>query len=468
MIFPNTEKKHFNFDFDCDSGSLEFQEKPCLRSTIKFRVPRIDMTELGEETIQKTEAQSTNEKTFLKKRNFGGSSQLFGGVTESKFKDVNSVCRKLNFMESENSSEDEEPLLIRRKSSTSFALTNPKFDEEYITVKTLSVGEQGNVYLCLKQQDHQIYAVKISTDFSTKKDYQNMLNFVNSVNSQKNIFDRFILPYIDFWIESESLHKSFNKFFNSKITNRKVLYIVNLYCQNGNLDDYLNRLELFSFNFPIDFIWDITFEMMCAVHYLHSINYIHFDIKPKNFLVDEHGYIKLIDFCLSRDRDFVLSNMGDLIEGDSRYLSPELFSKNNVDYKSDYFSLGLTLLEIFYDVNLPKNGLIWQQIRTNGIPNECFVENKLNLPSNYLCLIASMTNIDPNLRVNIIDIFNDQTNYPELFKRYTALKDGGYKNTFDPSQWKNFSENTAFDLSAFLNGGKAFAKRSDSTKFCNF
>ena len=85
---------------------------------------------------------------------------------------------------------------------------------------------------------------------------------------------------------------------------------------------------------------NMIFEMMIGLYYFHSKGYIHFDIKPTNFIVDNNGYIKLNDFGLSHKVE-ELSFMDDIIEGDSRYISKELFevidkvSISNIDNRCD-------------------------------------------------------------------------------------------------------------------------------------
>lgn len=370
------------------------------------------------------------------------------------------VCRKLNFNDDEEDKMDvdeDEYKFIKRQSSTSFSLSQPKFDEEYVIIKTLCEGEMGNVYFCMKFQDKRNYVVKVTKYFSSKNDYVNMNQFVNSMNDNINIpYSSFILQYKDFWIENDEEEQDYK--VNKKIRN---LYIVSEYASYGNLIDYLERLKLFSFNFTNQFYWDIIFEMMCGLLFIHKIGYIHLDIKPKNFLVNEYGKILLSDFCLTHPENKLNNNISDEIEGDSIYLSPEFFTKENITHKSDLFSLGLSILEILSQIELPKNGIIWQKIRNNGIPNEFLSK----IPEEFYYIINNLTKINSWERSDIENIFNDNFNYPQLNQRYILFSNGNYQRTFNPINWKEFQIRNSFDHTLVDNIHQRFVKRSDSWKF---
>lgn len=81
----------------------------------------------------------------------------------------------------------------------------------------------------------------------------------------------------------------------------------------------MNRDKLLGENFVIN-----AFEQMTiAVHIIHTMNIVHADLKPANFMVVGQ-YIKLIDFGLSRqqgpDESYIIHEVGC---GTKYFMSPE-------------------------------------------------------------------------------------------------------------------------------------------------
>jgi serine/threonine protein kinase len=68
------------------------------------------------------------------------------------------------------------------------------------------------------------------------------------------------------------------------------------YCPGGDLKEFLEVVNRFEEKEVILYFA----EMIMGVHDLHSMGYIHRDIKPPNFLIDRCGHIKLADFGLAR------------------------------------------------------------------------------------------------------------------------------------------------------------------------
>lgn len=86
-------------------------------------------------------------------------------------------------------------------------------------------------------------------------------------------------------------------------------------------------------------------ELLSAVDYLHKRGVIHNDLKPENILVTRaDNTLKLIDFGLAdNDAHFALRALGCT----PRYASPELQRQEGVDARSDIFSIGVLMAELF-------------------------------------------------------------------------------------------------------------------------
>ena len=364
--------------------------------------------------------------------------------------------------DNEQEEEEKEFKYIRRESKNSFCFQIAKFDEDYVIIKTLCAGEMGTVYLCMKFQDKKTYVVKMTNFFARKFDYYNMKNFLNCLKEHETEPGaEFIQKYIDFWIEDIQTT-------NSKTSNRN-MYIVTEYCLGGDLKEYINKIQLQNCNQSI--YWDIIFQMIYSVAFLHKLGYVHFDIKPSNYLIKESGQLLLSDFCLTIKENDIKNYNSEDFEGDSMFISPELFykDKETITKKTDIYSLGLSILQILSNIDLPNNGPTWQIIRTKGIPEDFLAKIPLFDGQNEIFkkLIISMTNNKANERPDLDTILNDKENYPVLYEKYQQVLKGKYKSLIDLNKLENYRRDSYDFHSSIGSFKRRFAKRSDSMKFVN-
>lgn len=70
-------------------------------------------------------------------------------------------------------------------------------------------------------------------------------------------------------------------------------------------------------------------EMLYAVQQIHKHGIVHCDLKPSNFVMDQEGTIKLIDFGISCSiQNDMTSAIKTVAEGSLNYISPESISSS--------------------------------------------------------------------------------------------------------------------------------------------
>ena len=105
------------------------------------------------------------------------------------------------------------------------------------------------------------------------------------------------------------------------------------------------------------------------------------------------------------------NELTDAQEGDPKYLAPEIL-KGIFTRQADVFSLGVTILELATDLDVPRSGVTWHQLRLGIIPTDI----KHNLGKELVDIIAQMINpnytqrptIDEILQMPIVDSIVNQ------------------------------------------------------------
>jgi serine/threonine-protein kinase len=91
----------------------------------------------------------------------------------------------------------------------------------------------------------------------------------------------------------------------------------------------------------------IVRQVADALDYAHRQGIIHRDIKPSNILIDVAGHVKVADFGIAKvaGQNTELTVAGSVM-GSPQYLSPEQIRGDELDGRSDVFSLGVVLYEL--------------------------------------------------------------------------------------------------------------------------
>lgn len=114
----------------------------------------------------------------------------------------------------------------------------------------------------------------------------------------------------------------------------------------------LRNIEQLHIKFSESMIRQVLRDICAGLKYLHKQNIVHLDIKPENILYSRTQKYKIADLGLSRIAECQAGE--DVVEGDSRYLAPELLNSVGDDLpdltKADIFSLGVTIYELMIGI----------------------------------------------------------------------------------------------------------------------
>ena len=132
-------------------------------------------------------------------------------------------------------------------------------------------------------------------------------------------------------------------------------YIVSEIIEGSSIRDMLARAPM-----SVGDVLDLGMQMAEGLAAAHQAGIVHRDFKPENVMVTRDGRVKILDFGLALvglredgssgldvtvTADVTLTASG-VIVGTVPYMSPEQARGSKVDYRTDQFSLGLTLYEM--------------------------------------------------------------------------------------------------------------------------
>ena len=135
------------------------------------------------------------------------------------------------------------------------------------------------------------------------------------------------------------------------------------YMDGGRLRDWIWEGSCIDYRTNLN----LAIQFCNGMEFIHSKGIIHSDLKPENVLMTKEGILKINDFNTARrspNKKLLIENpllkRDKLIAGTAGYMSPEHFNDPpNIDERSDIFSFGLCLYEMFcgnkpYDISYGK------------------------------------------------------------------------------------------------------------------
>ncbi|GFU89049.1 membrane-associated tyrosine- and threonine-specific cdc2-inhibitory kinase [Trichonephila clavipes] len=136
-----------------------------------------------------------------------------------------------------------------------------------------------------------------------------------------------------------------------------------------------------------------------------------------------------LDECSALNDLNCISDTSDAIEGDPRYLAPELM-EGIFTKAADVFSVGITILELASDLDLPRGSETWHQLRNLEIP-KTFTRG-ISYP--LFGVISRMMEPDYRKRAPVHEILDMDSVDKVCKKRKRIIKSSDIKNNKLPTQ----------------------------------
>lgn len=187
----------------------------------------------------------------------------------------------------------------------------------YKVVRKIGQGASGRVYLVQSLKYNDEFVVKqIVNDGTTGS-----TSFMAEATALKQLNHPNIIRLFDIFEDGNNY------------------YLVMEYCPGGSFQDAIRKRMRCRGEELIKF----SKQILEAVHYCHSKNIAHRDIKPGNILIDAYRRPKLADFGISKN---IIGAVGHTC-GTRCYMAPEIIQNKCSDmFAADIWALGITFYEM--------------------------------------------------------------------------------------------------------------------------
>ena len=184
-------------------------------------------------------------------------------------------------------------------------------------------GNMGNVYKARDRETGETVALKlikpeIASDQDMMERFKNELLFARKI-THKNVCRVY----------------EFNRIGGLACTSME-------YVEGESLRSVLNRFG----GLPMRKAVDIASQICSGLKEAHAQGIVHRDLKPENVMIDAQGNVKIMDFGIARSMEAGTRLTGSMV-GTPAYMAPEQVAGKPVDYRTDIYSLGLMLYEMF-------------------------------------------------------------------------------------------------------------------------
>lgn len=203
------------------------------------------------------------------------------------------------------------------------------------TGELLGSGGSGCVLLLSRNEERSVVKVICIDNDPVKYDMVK-----NEIETMLSLSGDYLVECLDYRIE---------QVFNGKGECTGFDFLIHMH-EYVPLSDFLKEEEYD----PISLCRQLASDIGLALGKFHSKGVLHRDIKPENIFIDTNQNqlsFRLGDFGVSKQ----LSDLSGLTAtGTTEYMAPESFHLYKYDYRTDIYSLGITLYYILNDLHFPR------------------------------------------------------------------------------------------------------------------
>src|SRR6266545_4051549 len=212
-----------------------------------------------------------------------------------------------------------------RQPSPSSEINQSELRKRYVVEERLAEGGQGEVYRGRDQLTGQIVAIKwLKTELADRHP-DLVARFVREGAVLRRLQHPNIVGILDTFEQAGRYA------------------IVMEYVPGGSLRALLEQAR----RLPLDRVLAIGLELADALSRAHHLGVVHRDLKPENVLLAADGTPRLTDFGMARlERDDARLTQSGTLFGSPAYMSPEAIRGEELDARSDVWSLGVLLYEL--------------------------------------------------------------------------------------------------------------------------
>jgi serine/threonine-protein kinase len=266
------------------------------------------------------------------------------------------------------------------------------FADRYEVLGTLGKGGMGVVYRARDLTLDDIVALKVLRGEMLKDDPTHLERFKQEIKLARRITHRNVLRTHDFGEAGGTP------------------YISMEYLEGVTLKDLIKNKGAL----PVPVGLRIAKQMCQGLEAAHLQGVVHRDIKPQNMLIlPETGDLKIMDFGIARVQAVKAGEAGlttaGTVMGTPDYMSPEQAQGLPADFRSDIYSLGIVLFEVFTGA-LPFGGDSLMQIVLSHIRNPPPAPRSVNprVPERLEAIILRAIEKDPAQRYQTVgDLLDD-------------------------------------------------------------